>query len=141
MDDGRKMVTALAPSIQKAFGQNIHEDQVLSMDKVKRNIVEQIQDVLATVDPSILSGLKSYRGSYIDPANDRSVEYEVYFDRKYKVTVDSTKNTLYEIPVKIKTSDGMQRDVFIETFENEAFLEERRRWMEGEMQKIKEKNK
>jgi hypothetical protein len=111
---------------------------VLSMDKVKRNIVEQIQDTLATVDSR---NLKSYRGSYIDPANDRAVEYEVYFDRKYKVTVDSTKNTLYEIPVKIKTSDGMQRDVFIETFENEAFLEERRRWMEGEMQKIKEKNK
>ena len=101
---------------------------VLSMDKVKRNIVEQIQDTLATVDSR---NLKSYRGSYIDPANDRDVEYEVYFDRKYKVTVDSTKNTLYEIPVKIKTSDGMQRDVFIETFENEAFLEERRRWMEG----------
>ena len=108
---------------------------VLSMDKVKRNIVEQIQDVLATVDPSILGGLKSYRGSYIDPANDRAVEYEVYFDRKYKVTVDSTKNTLYEIPVKIKTSDGTELDVFIETFENEAFLEERRRWMEGEMRK------
>jgi hypothetical protein len=114
---------------------------VLSMDKVKRNIVEQIQDVLATVDPSILGGLKSYRGSYIDPANDRAVEYEVYFDRKYKVTADSTKNALYEIPVKIKSSDGTEREVFIETFENEAFLEERRRWMEGEMQKIKDKNK
>lgn len=138
MDDGRKLAAALEPAMRSVFGQNIPEDQVLSMDKVKRNIVEQIQDTLATVDSS---NLKSYRGSYIDPANDRSVEYEVYFDRKFKVMIDNTLTRLYEIPVKIKSSDGTEREVFIETFENEAFLEERRRWMEGEMQKIKDRNK
>ena len=142
--DDDSTVKALQEIINKRYGigdMSIPEDKILSMDKVKRNIIEQIQDTLATVDSS---NLKSYLGSYIDPANDRTVEYEVYFDRKFKMTIDNTKSNIYEVPVKIKTSDGMQRDVFIETFENEAFLEERSRWfeklLEDRVLKAKEKS-
>ncbi len=115
---------------------NKNSVDVLSMDKVKRNIIKQIQETLATIDSS---NLNNYRGFYVDPANDRTVEYKVYLERKFKVNIDGTRNDiLYEVPVHIKSSDGIERDIFIETFENEAFLEERRKWFEWEMLKIKE---
>ncbi len=103
------------------------------MDKVTKDILTQIRETLADVESNKLNG---YRGTYVDPANDRSVAYKVYLERKFKMTIDSTKNdTLYEVPVHIKSSDGMQRDVFIETFENEAFLEERRKWFDEMVKK------